>query len=264
MPTAVFTPQGVHDPLASLARAFRRDGSWLAACVLLAAIAHCIGALTMPHTRRLSSRARDTPLEVIEIDVPPPSPVPLPTEPVPAAAQLKPAAAPKEAPRPTVQAAQAAQVLTRSEASNDPLDLTGGFVTGSAATYAGGTTMAAGTSHTVVHAVSVAASAAPPVAKQDTAVIGPDPSRRPSMVGGSLWQCPFPIEADGVDNASVDLMVDVDASGHVKSASIAKDPGHGFGREAQRCVLDKQWQPALNRAGTAIAGTAAVRVRFTR
>src|SRR5882724_11764436 len=161
MPTAVFMPQAVHDPLASLPRAFRGDKGWLAGCLLLAVIVHGIGVLTMPRTQRPSTRARDTPLEVIDIEVPtaPPSPVPIPTEPVPLAAQLKPRAATKDAP---AQAAQAGQVLTRSEAANDPLDLTGGFITGSAAAYAGGTTTTTGTSRTVVHSVSVAPSAATP------------------------------------------------------------------------------------------------------
>ena len=262
MPTAVFTPQGIHDPLASLPRSFRRDGSWLSGCVLVAAVVHGLGALTMPHTRRLPPHAPDAPLEVIEIDAPqppPPSRAPTPREPLLPAAQLRPVAAVREAPP---QAAKASQVLTLSDAPNDPLDLTGGFITGSAATYAGGTTMAAGMSPTVVHAVSVTPAA--PGRKPSGVDTGPDPSRRASMIGGSLWQCPFPVEADGIDQALVDLRVEVDASGHVKSALVDGDPGHGFGREARRCVLDKKWQPALDHAGTGVAGTAVVRVRFTR
>jgi periplasmic protein TonB len=262
MLTAV-SRQCAHDPLASLPRAFRRDRGWLAGCILLAVVVHGIGALTMPRTHRPSTRARDTPLEVIDIDVPsaPPSPVPTPTEPVPLAAQLKPNAPAKEAP---AQAAKAGQILSRSDAANDPLDLTGGFINGSAAAYVGGMTTTAGTSRTAVHAVAVAPSAAMPGEKQAGRSLVPDASRRPRMVGGSSWRCPFPVEADGIDQATVDLKVEVDVSGHVRSAAVASDPGRGFGREARRCVLDKQWQPALDQAGGAITGTTMVRVRFTR
>ena len=125
MPTAVFTPQGVHDPLASLPRSGQRDGSWLAGCVLLAAAAHGIGALTIPRTHTPSPRAREAPLEVIEVDVPPPPPAipaPLPTEPVQNSAQLKPAAVAKG---PPPQAAQGSNLYSelfshhRSQCAHD-------------------------------------------------------------------------------------------------------------------------------------------------
>src|SRR5258706_10185224 len=104
MRTAIFTPQGVHDPLASLSRAFRADGSWLAGCLLIAVALHGIAALTMPRRHRSSPGARDTPLQVIDINMPTAqsSPAPIPTEPAPLAAQLKRNPAAKEA-----QAAQA-------------------------------------------------------------------------------------------------------------------------------------------------------------
>ena len=266
MASAVLTPLGNHDPLASLAGTLRRDGGWLVGCVLLAAVIHGVGMLAIPHGPGHSSRTPDAPLEVIELEPPTPPPVsqvvPAPIEAAPSAALPKPVAAPPTEARP--QAAQAGQVLTRTEAASDPLDLTGGFVTGAALDYAGGTTMAAGTSRTVVHANSVVTAAAAPVGKQVGVLTGTDPSRRASVVGGSSWQCPFPIEADGIDQATVDLEVDVDASGGVHSASITRDPGRGFGREARRCVLDKKWQPALDRVGSAVASRAAIRVRFIR
>jgi protein TonB len=86
-------------------------------------------------------------------------------------------------------------------------------------------------------------------------------------VKGALeWRCPFPPEADaaGIDAAVATIRVDVDASGIVRSVSVPGDPGHGFGREARRCALTREWTPALDRNGKPADGVAVVNVRFVR
>jgi protein TonB len=81
------------------------------------------------------------------------------------------------------------------------------------------------------------------------------------MEGGATWKCPFPSEADDVNDAAVPMRVDLDASGHVLHAAVLRDPGHGFGREAQRCVHDKRWAAALDRDGNPIAAIAVIALR---
>jgi hypothetical protein len=88
--------------------------------------------------------------------------------------------------------------------------------------------------------------------------------QRTSMEGGSTWQCPFPAEADDVNEAAVPMRVELDATGHVLHAAVLRDPGHGFGREAARCVYDKRWVAALDREGSPVAATAVIVVRFLR
>jgi protein TonB len=149
------------------------------------------------------------------------------------------------------------------------VDLTGdGFVVGSASAYAGGQTSSKGTNAMPVHgAVSADApptrSAAP---MTSSAAAGPDRSRRPSLAGAGEWKCPFPPEADAdeIDEAAVTLRVEVDPSGAAKRAAVMADPGHGFGREAQRCAMSKRWNVALDHEGNPIEGTVTVRVRFDR
>ncbi len=84
------------------------------------------------------------------------------------------------------------------------------------------------------------------------------------MVGEASWKCPFPSEADGVNAASVQMRVAVDPRGHVLDAVVERDPGHGFGREATRCVRDKQWTAAADREGVAVASSVVIMVRFSR
>ena len=53
--------------------------------------------------------------------------------------------------------------------------------------------------------------------------------------------CTFPKEADDdqVDEAKVILRVTVEPAGSVSAAQVVRDPGHGFGRAARTCALDR-------------------------
>jgi protein TonB len=146
------------------------------------------------------------------------------------------------------------------------LDLSSSLVVGGAATYAGGTTSSTGTGSgrggagrgaDPRGAASSSARGDAPSARAD------DRSRRAALAGGSSWQCPFPTEAL-VDEATVLLRVQVDASGAVAGVSVLREPGDGFGREAARCARSKSWSPALDRDGRPVAAAADVNVRFQR
>ena len=93
-----------------------------------------------------------------------------------------------------------------------------------------------------------------------------DRSRSAALAGGAQWDCPFPEEADdeSIDQAVVVLRVRIALDGTLEQVDVARDPGAGFGREAQRCARDKRWQPARDRAGNAIASQSTINVRFTR
>jgi protein TonB len=69
---------------------------------------------------------------------------------------------------------------------------------------------------------------------------------------------------DGVDGALVSIRVAIDAEGSVRSVTVGTDPGHGFGRAAQRCAQTKRWTPALDRDGKAVEGSVEINVRFRR
>jgi protein TonB len=157
-------------------------------------------------------------------------------------------------------------VLTRQAGESDVLDLTDGFVVGSASTYAGGPTTAEGARSTRIAAVSANPAATATPRPSPSIERGPDRSRKPAVRGALEWRCPFPPEADadGIDDAVATIRVDVDPAGAVRGASVQSDPGHGFGREARRCALTKAWMPALDHDGNPVDGTAVVRVRFVR
>ena len=91
---------------------------------------------------------------------------------------------------------------------------------------------------------------------------------RPAMpLNRNLSDCPFPPQADmaQVDRAVVDVSVTVDASGRPTQASVAADPGYGFGSQAKRCALSMRYEPALSPAGEPILGpTPTLRFRFSR
>jgi protein TonB len=89
-------------------------------------------------------------------------------------------------------------------------------------------------------------------------------SRAPSPADGASWQCPFPPEANGVDQATVQLRVFVGSDGRALDATVIADPGHGFGTEALQCAIGRRWSPALDRAGNPTRATAIVKVHFTR
>jgi protein TonB len=146
--------------------------------------------------------------------------------------------------------------------------MTNTFVTGSASTYAGGTTTPTGTGTSAAHGGPPLPPPPPrPAPRQPPPPSpAPDRSRPPGVAGGLQWSCPFPPEADAdqIDGAVVGIRADVDASGQVKNVAIVSDPGHGFGRAARRCALARTWIAALNRDGAATDGSVVVNVRFAR
>lgn len=105
--------------------------------------------------------------------------------------------------------------------------------------------------------IATAAAAPPPVSRSRAAM----PQSR------NLSDCPFPPQADmaQVDKAIVDVTVSVDPNGRAYQATVSVDPGYGFGTQAKRCALSMLYEPALNPAGEAIAGTTpTLRFRFSR
>lgn len=114
--------------------------------------------------------------EVVELPKPPPPPEQPPPPEKPA--RSEPAAHERRAPSP----AQAGKIIARSAAA--PVDLPGTtFVTGSASSYAGGTTSSSGTSSTAVNG---------PVG-------GGPPARdlsSPVTLDDTDWNCPWPPEED--------------------------------------------------------------------
>ncbi|CAN5261544.1 hypothetical protein BH09MYX1_BH09MYX1_17720 [soil metagenome] len=192
---------------------------------------------------------------------PPPDPVKDDTPPPPVATTDTP---PPQAPP---AAAQAAAIIAAAPDPNDPLDLTGTFVTGTADHYAGGTTQQSGTSTVAVRATGVAATGQPGGTGTGTAPPSSvDRSRAVQRAGTGDWKCPFPPEADleQIDDASAIVAVTIGVDGRVQSATIDQDPGHGFGREARSCALRESYSAALDRDGKAIVGTKKFRVLFTR
>jgi len=232
-------------------------------------------------TRHISSTQISQMIEVElpkAVPQPPPLPEPEATEPIKPTPTLKPvppppsaepepeppAATPEQEPPPAP--AEAAKVLT---ADAPVLDFGNTFVTGNASQFAGGVTTSDGTSKVAVRnpnarsggVVGGRGNGGPVVAAPAI-----DRSRSPQLAGGAQWDCPFPAEADmeQIDQAAVSLEVSVDPSGKVKNVTVKADPGYGFGREARRCALRKNWQPGLDRLGQATGAVARVKVRFQR
>ena len=185
---------------------------------------------------------------------------------------------PKEAPKeqakappkeqPVAAAAQAGAVLTQEPKPEEPVDLTNSFVTGSGATYAGGTTMAAGTATAAVRAP--VASPTGVVGGTGTGASAPpavDRSRAAGLGGSKSWNdCPFPPEADvdNIDQAAVLVQITVAPDGRASGVRVVSDPGHGFGRSARACAMQRRYQTALDRDGSPIGGTFSVNVTFAR
>ena len=257
-------PARVGDPLEELLSGTRGDAAWLAGAVIAALCTHAGLALGLPRFARPGLPPREvTQTQIVEIDQPPPPPPPKVEVPVPPPGPAARPAAAKTAP--PAAPAQAAAVITQKADPDEPLDLTNTFVTGSASTYAGGTTSRAGTNPNAVHGPTAPGGARTPVSAP-VSLAGPDRSRRAAMAGEDEWRCPFPPEADTdqVDSAVVTVRVELDALGAPRRVVVLIDPGHGFGREAQRCALGKRWTPALDHGGTAIEGVVTIHVRFDR
>lgn len=209
----------------------------------------------------------------IEEVKPPEEPKPEPKEdPPPKAEEAKTNEPPPEEPKPPPMAAQASAVLTSDPDPNEPVDLTGGFVTGSGTSFAGGVTQANGKSAVAVQNRAARADGVPggtgtaPVVA--AAPPGPDRSRTAGLSGSTDWaDCPFPPEADAeqIDQAFVMLQVTVKPDGKPAAVAVVADPGHGFGREARACAMRKTYNMALDHDGNPIqASTRPFRVRFER
>jgi protein TonB len=226
-----------------------------------------------------SQAAKPPARQLLEVELPPP-PAPVVTErapeppppqaPEPIKLKLAKAAAPapaepppepvETAQEPPPAAAQAAAAITQNDdAPAAPSDT---LVTGSAASYAGGTTERGGSEAESVHAPAARASGVAD-SKGDAPV---DRSQKPRLAGGTAWSCPFPAEAEeeGIDRAIVGLEVEVAANGSVLAVSVHSDPGSGFGREARACALKKRWLPALDRNGQPIQQKHRLNVSFTQ
>lgn len=244
-----------------------------------AATLHAIAialALAQPSTRPQRARVQDAVIETglirepelrAEIAPKPPPPEPPPPEPAKALkAEVAPRPAPKAVPRARAEtqaapaAAQAANVMT--QAAPELLDFGNTFVQGDAANYAGGVTQTGGTSQRAVRDPGARAYGV----SGGTGTGAIDRSREPMLAEGTRWDCPFPEEADddGLDSGVVTLSVSIAADGSVERVFVKNDPGHGFGREARRCALQKRWQSGRDRAGNPIAATRSLNVRFER
>ena len=276
----------LRDPLAPIQALGRRD-------LRIGAILGIAGTLTMhgaPAADVITSFGdlRDFADQVVtvihdrlksEIDLdsekpPPPPPPPPPPEPEPPPqkeAPPPPRAAANEPPPPPPAPAQAGKVLTQEPDPDEPVDLTGdGFVSGNADRFAGGITHAAGTATTAVRSTAATPSGVP--GGRGTAPAPPPPPAedrsRPATVDTSVrWNCGFPPEADidGIDNAVVKIIVTVSPEGRAKNVSIAKDPGHGFGKQARDCAFRMPFVAGLDALGKPTTKTTPpFDVRFTR
>jgi protein TonB len=80
------------------------------------------------------------------------------------------------------------------------------------------------------------------------------------------WSCPFPPQADlhQIHRAVAVVSVTVGPDGRATSASVAVDPGYGFGANARRCAMSKTYQPALDKDGNKTTQTISVKVNFRR
>jgi protein TonB len=258
------------DPLEDTLDGLRRDRRWTAAALAVAACLHAAMARALP--REPGARApRMAAMQMVDLALPhepaPPPAPPAPSPPVPS--PVAPLAPPKSAPSAPSPAAlaRAAAVVTRSDDTREPVDLTDGFVLGAAATYGGGATAPSGASSAKAAPLASSGRAAGPAASPVLPVpASPDRSRKAAVASGAEWRCPFPREADadGVDAAVVGLRIDLDAAGAVRMLDVASDPGHGFAREARQCASRQRYLPALDREGAPQAGTLTVRVRFVR
>ena len=195
--------------------------------------------------------APEPPKEEVKPDTPPPPAADKPVEPAPPAA------------------AQAGKVIAADPTPDEPLDMTNSIIQGTGDTYAGGVTSSTGTGKTAVRNPAASASGVP----GGTGTVpgatggGADRSRAAGVSGSSDWDCPFPPEADSLqeDLAYVSIRVMVGADGRAQKVTIVKDPGHGFAREARTCAMQKKFLTALDAAGNAVPGeTKEIRVRFER
>jgi protein TonB len=208
-----------------------------------------------------------------EIDIiKPPEPPPPPPEEVKPEPEKAPPPPPvekaeKEPPPepPAPAAAVAGAALVKNDDSNEVQDFT--LATGNGTSFAGGVTSSQGTATTAVRSIAARADGVAGGTGKAPAVEGPDRSRKPSRLGSSEMNCPWPPEADAEqrDEASVGLDVSVNANGNVTSVRVTNDPGHGFGARARTCAMNDRYAPAFDHDGNPIAVEHhAIRVHFQR
>ena len=192
-----------------------------------------------------------------EVTIEPPPQQPPPAAPAPAAAAAR-VPRPTSIRRPTATPApaQTAQVIAQDPAAQ-LLDFTAStFVSGKAATYAGGASSSAGTSTHAVDGRAIAPAAGDPSSR-----------RRTVSLDESAWSCPWPSEAEGAEIhlEIVVLRVFVRRNGTADAVKIVSDPGSGFGPAARACALRTHFRPALDDGGAAMAAwSPPIRVRFVR
>jgi protein TonB len=206
-------------------------------------------------------------LKPAEAPPPPPKEEPEPVKEQPKEAPPPPSAVKDLAPPAAPAAARAGAVLTAPEDPDAPANFDG-FISGSAETFAGGNSSAAGTSNTAVRGRAVAVGGVP--GGTGSAPTGPaavDHSRIAGVSGSKDWNCPFPPEADSeqIDQAFPTIQVAVRPDGTPERVTVLSDPGHGFGRAATRCAMQQRYETALDSDGKPIAGlTKSLRVHFER
>jgi periplasmic protein TonB len=246
---AVFTPPP--------GKAGRRAGIAGAAALAVYGAIGAWAVLAPPRPSVAAPPPPELPVELVELPAPAPPP---PSPPPPPPRARPPDRAPPEAPAPTP--AQAAEVVTREPAPDEPLDLTSFTVaSGQAERHAGGKTAANGTSTGAV------TGAVDPRGVANGTGTGVDRSR-PVRPRANRWDgCPWPAEAEalGIDEQAVTIRVVVTADGQVESVELVTDPGHGFGAQALSCARESPFDPALDAEGRAVrARSGPLRVRFTR
>jgi periplasmic protein TonB len=228
----------------------------------LMALTSVVAWIHTAHARAAAEGADEIEVTKEEPPPPPPEPEAKPEPAAPAPHHVR-EIAPPPAP------AQAAKVLTQEPNPDEPVDLTGNtIVQGSAEAYAGGLTSADGKSTNAVRSMATATGMPAGTGSMRTAppVVGPDRSRRASVLETEWGIVQFPTEAEvaQIDEALVVLEVDVRPDGTPSAVRILKDPGNGFGRDARLFAMKKRFLPALDHDGNPIASTLKVPVRFTR
>jgi protein TonB len=204
--------------------------------------------------------SREQVVELTRPPPPPPAPQEKPHPPEPAAPKVHVVRPHREVASRPPPPAQAGNIIAREPDPHAPADLTGEtFVTGSATAYAGGVTSSTGTNPRAVQSREVDPRAPPG---------GGEPDRsRPVSLNEAEWSCPWPreAEAEAIDEQTTIIRVLVHPDGTVESASLVRDPGHGFGQAAVACAMHTRFEPAQDRSGKPIrAQSPPIRVRFTR
>jgi periplasmic protein TonB len=255
----------------------RASGSPLLAgfAAFVAHAALCAGMIALGGATPSQASLSRAPLYEVELTPPPPPaapeppPAPAPPPEPPQLKQPKITSEPVQVPEPEVEpppsaepeapaaeAAQAAEAVTASaeSAATDTL------VTGGGTQYAGGTTEQGASADHAVHAPNARAHGV----EGGTGTAAVDRTRAPQLASGANWDCPLPEEAadEGIEQATVALVVEVAADGKVLGVEVKQDPGYGFGREARACAFKKRWSPGLDRSGQPTRGKLPVNVRF--